>query len=396
MTTTIEDPVHFELRLPSLSAELGGSVDPLIVRGWLWSSDGRADVDGPGIELVDPAPGRIVVRSADADRGRPMSEPPTVGDARPTILVVHALTGDAQAGGPEGWWSPLIGPGRPFDPTTHRVLGFNNLGSCYGTSGPADAGFSVRSITTWDQARTLLRALDALGIPKVALVTGGSLGGMITLALAALAPERVERIAPIAACAAASAWIIGFNHVQRRAIATAASPAEGLSLARQIAMLTYRAEIGLDDRQGRRRADPGFDAFFRMQSYLDHQGRKLVDRFSTAAYLAMMDAMDHHDLSRVPPRLDAADRWQWLEEERSGLDRIAASCLSIGIDTDQLFFPVHAHAIAESLAARPAGRAVARSATLHSRHGHDGFLIEWDQLDRLLRAALAMPSRTES
>src|SRR5690606_15193777 len=139
------------------------------------------------------------------------------------------------------------------------------------------------------------------------------IGGMIALCLAALAPERFERVAPIAACEATSAWVIGWNHVARQALVLdpefPSHPSRGLQIARQIAMLTYRAEPGLEERQGRELAgsDSGSGPpLFRVGSYLEHQGRKLRDRFDAGAYLVQLGAMDHHDLGR-PPRLPDED-----------------------------------------------------------------------------------------
>ncbi len=387
MTTSVDPPVVFDLRLPDLTLDHGQRVRSLVVRGWMWAPDARGFVERRGLSVVDAQPARVVRKSSEASVAEVVAD---VGEW-PTVVIVHALTGDSIAGGDGGWWSPVIGPGRAIDPTTHRVVCFNNLGSCYGTSGPSDEGFPAGPINTWDQARCTLRALDALGIERVALVTGGSLGGMVTLSIAALAPDRVARIAPVASCAAASAWIIGFNHVQRTAISLTDDPA-GLALARQIAMLTYRAEPGLDERQGRQLAPDGADRPYRMQTYLDYQGHKLVDRFERGTYLAMMDAMDHHDLSRPPRRRDAGETWAW-DDGRPGLARILASCLAIGIDTDQLFFAAHSAAIARELEARGV---VADVATIHSPHGHDAFLIEWNQLDVFLRRALALPPGAQS
>ena len=386
-----------------MTLDSGGTVRPLIVRGWLWSADSQAFLAQRGLRRVDAVAGQVVCRTANgveapsdgvksaADGSDGAVAAGAVATApgadMPTVVVVHALTGDMTVGGDGGWWAPLVGPGKAIDPTRHRVLCFNNLGSCYGTSGPADDGFPGGPINTWDQSRVLLRALDALGIERVALLTGGSLGAMVTLALAALAPERVERIAPIAGCLAASSWIIGFNHVQRRAIELSPGGTDGLALARQIAMLTYRAEAGLDQRQGRQLAVDGAGRSYRMQTYLDYQGDKLVDRFVRETYLAMMDAMDHHDVHRPPVARGDGEAWSWINGE-SGIDRISANCFAIGIDTDQLFLPVHSEAIAAALSSR--GR-VAEVGMIRSPHGHDAFLIEWDQLDGFLRRALALP-----
>lgn len=279
----------------------------------------------------------------------------------PTVLLVHALTGDARA---DAWWAPLVGPGRPLDPTRYRILCFNNLGSCYGSSGPGDPGFPAGArLDTRDQAAALWMALDALGVDRLHLAAGGSLGGMIAVALAALRPASVERLLPICACATSSAWIVGFNHVQRQAIAL--DPVRGLEVARQLAMLTYRAAPGLDRRQSRAvPPTPGAPWPYRVQGYLEHQGRALRERYDARSYLAQLDAMDGHDV---------ADR----------LGAVLAPALVVDIDTDVLFTPAQSDALAALLpdAAR---------ATLRSEHGHDGFLIEWEGLAPLVARALAL------
>ncbi|MBJ6759499.1 alpha/beta fold hydrolase [Myxococcaceae bacterium JPH2] len=408
-------PRLFDLTLPDLPLEAGARVAPHLVRGWWWGPEedlpwlqSRAQVLSE--EAAREATFRVVRRTAAEQR--PVVEPlrrpspPRAPAPVPTVLVVHALTGDMRAGGEGGWWEPVIGPGRALDPTRMRLLCFNNLGSCYGTSGPADEGFPRRvddsrfgpaaplekgdlqvderllpaTLTPWDQARSILFALDALGVDQVALVTGGSLGGMIVLCLAALDPERFARMAPIATAECASAWVVGWNHVARQVLLLdpdyPESPRRGLEVARQLATLTYRAETGLDAKQPRPQAWSS-RALYPVQSYLEHQGAKLEARFDGRSYLALLGAMDHHDLSRVP-------------EARGGpgIGRILASTLSIGIDRDQLFFPEHMVALARRL--RSAGRH-AEHAVLSSQHGHDGFLLEWGPLSALLTRALALP-----
>jgi homoserine O-acetyltransferase len=162
------------------------------------------------------------------------------------------------------------------------------------------------TITPWDQARAILQALDALGIERVSLVTGGSLGGMIVLCLAVLAPERFERIAPIAASTEASTWVTGWNHVARQALLLdpdfPEAPARGLELARQLATLTYRAEPGLDSRHGRNQPRPGETrasgwssrSLYPIQSYLEYQGQKLQARFDARSYLALLRVTRAH------------------------------------------------------------------------------------------------------
>lgn len=326
-------PAFFDLALPNLKLEDGSIVGNHHLRGWSW---------GP--------------REA------------------PVVLVVHALTGDARAGGPGGFWEPLIGPGRAIDTDRYRVLCFNNLGSCYGSSGPTDPAYPAGARLSANAiAASLGLALDALKIDRVHLVVGGSLGGMITLSLAAQQPSRIERILPLAATADASAWIVGFNHVQRQVIA--ADPSRGLELARQLAMLTYRAEAGLDALQSRGDPPkPGAKGRYRVQGYLEYQGEKLRKRFDTRSYLALLDAMDEHDLLRGPVR---------IEDVRS-------SALVVDVDTDALFTPAQVEKLADYL--REGGNHVERK-TITSLHGHDAFLIEWAQLDPIVRRALALPIR---
>lgn len=244
------------------------------------------------------------------------------------------------------------------------------------------------ALTSWDLARALLASLEALGVERLALVAGGSLGGMVALALAALAPARVERLMPIAASAASSAWVIGWNQVAREVLRLDPGwPREigrGLELARQLAMLTYRAEPGLETWQGRHlQPEAGAEGEYRIQGYLEHQGRKLRSRFDGRAYLRLLDAMDNHDLTEPPPG----------GRGPAGLARIRASTLAVDVDSDQLFTPAQVARLAGALQAF--GTRVER-ATLESPHGHDAFLIEWDGLAPLVARALAMPAFGEA
>lgn len=348
----------FELSLPPLTLEHGGVVQAHRARGW-W-----AGPEAPALPAVEATPWAVV-------RGDTARAAPTAGrlSAHPVVLVVHALTGDMRAGGEGGWWAPVIGPGQPIDPTTHHVLCFNLLGGCYGSSGPLDPGFPPGAVvTTRDQARALAMALDALGVERLALLTGGSLGGLVALALAAAQPWRVERLVPIGAAQATSTWVLGLNHVQRQVIEAHGRSARGLELARQLAMLSYRAEAGLELTQGRAR---DADGALRIGTYLEHQGQKLRRRFDVGAYLTLMGAMDHHALS---------------DAELAG---VTAATLAVGIDSDQLFFPEHMRALARALPR-------AEYAELRSVHGHDAFLIEWDQLRACLWRARALVPRSHT
>jgi homoserine O-acetyltransferase/O-succinyltransferase len=349
-------PRLFDVRLPELPLEHGGVVRQHHARGWWWGPEEELSTLAAGVSLLPretlTAPSAIVQRSTSVLPRQPVSLNAKV----PTVLLVHALTGDARAGGEGGWWGPLVGVGQPLDPNKVRVLCFNNLGSNYGSTGPLDHGWpDDAKLSVRDQARALWSALDALGIEKVQLAAGGSLGGRIILAMAALRPEGIDTLLPLGASLDASAWVLGFTHVQRQVIAAAPGP-RGLELARQVAMLTYRAEPGFALSQPERR----------IGSYLEHQGVKLAQRFHPRSYLALLDAMDTVDL---------------------GLREWRGRALVVDIDTDVLFTPASVEALSAELRSR--GATVER-ATLHSPHGHDAFLIEWAQLRPLISRALAL------
>ncbi len=395
----------FELRLPDQQLDCGALLTGNIMRGMVTGTP----------EAVEGFP-----NTADRSRGsvvyrKEIPPAPTEANVRrlPTILVTHALTGDMRAGGPGGWWSPLIGPGAAIDTRKYRVICFNNLGSCYGSSGPADAWYPAHPgdsnlpapISTWDQARAMIAALDALGIDNLELVTGGSLGAMILACLCALDPERFARAMPIAGCEAASAWIIGWNHIGRRAILadpTWPSASTGMEIARGLAMITYRSEEALDMRQGRCHAEGeeyGSHPPFRVATYLDHQGEKLSARYDARAYVTQLDAMDSHDIRRPPPghpeaathtatdaEIAADPRLSW------GMSRFRASMVGLCIDSDQLYFPEHTVVFIERL--RALGLR-AELCTLNSPYGHDAFLIEWSQIESAIGHVLALPDGRE-
>jgi homoserine O-acetyltransferase len=367
-------PRLFDLRLPPLALLDGATVDPHHARVQWWGPE----TDLPVLERlgtqVAAESGGPVVRSASLRAGTGAGLDPSI----PTVLVIHALTGDARAAGPEGWWAPLIGPGRALDPAQVRVLCANNLGSCYGSSGPLDAGWPERVVrlTAWDQARALWSLLDALGVDRLRLTTGASLGGMIALCLPVLRPGAVDRLLPIGTSSASSAWVSGWNHVARQILRLdpgwPSDVGRGLELARQLAMLTYRAEPSLDARQHRTAGRPP-DAPWTLpiQSYLEHQGKKLRRRFDARPYLLQLEAMDAHDLDAPPSGTPGGP--------------LRTSALCVDIDTDQLFTPAQVDVLADWLTAHGAE---ARRATVRSPHGHDAFLIEWDALDPLVRLAL--------
>jgi len=309
-----------------------------------------------------------------------------VGDAEAAqehgwILVFHALTGSADV---EAWWGPLVGPGRALDTTRHAVVSANLLGSCYGSTSPIpwqrEHGRPFPRLSSLDLARAHVPLLAHLGVRRLALVTGGSLGGMVTLQWGRVTPVPVDQLVVFAAPAATSAQAIAWNAAQRMAIEAdpawrggrypeGAGPTGGLAAARAIAMITYRSAAEFAERFGRgsTRAEGRFDA----DHYLRRQGDKLVARFDAASYVALMDAMDLHDVGDVP----AAAR---QTAERVG------EVVGVGVDSDILYYPSE---VRDWVAAYRAAGANARYAEIESLYGHDAFLIEWDQVTAILKTA---------
>lgn len=314
------------------------------------------------------------------------------------VLVCHALTGDAHAAGPsgpgqraEGWWDEMIGPGRPLDTDRYFVVCINVLGGCGGSTGPqsinpADGkpyGARFPVVTPRDIVRTQAILADELGIGRWLSVIGGSMGGMQALEWAVMYPERVASLGSIASTAAASAMQIGWSETGRLAIVNdpkwnggdyydapdGEGPTEGLALARRIAQLHYRADVSLEQRFGRAEADRfeqiGLWNRFQVESYLDYHGHKLVQRFDANSYLVLNKSMDLHDVGRGRGGKAIA------------LARVKCPTLIVSIDSDILYTPRQQHELRDLIGAD--GTAVAYE-EITSVHGHDGFLIEFDQL----------------
>ena len=302
---------------------------------------------------------------------------PRPADA-PQVLVIHALTGSADAAG--DWWEPLIGPGRAFDTDRIGVLSANLLGGRYGTTGPSSIDpatggpywAAFPSVSTRDQARAQWRLIDALGIDRLDLVVGGSLGGMVALEVALERPDAVRGVMPIAAPAATGPMAIAWNHLQVELIDRLGL--DGLALARELAMTTYRGEADFDERFGRGIEDDGRPS---VVSYLDHQGRKLIERFDPSTYRILVGAMDRHDIGVAWGGLEGA-----VARLRNGGTRITG----VGIQDDILYGPRQVHLL---VGAATAAGGDARYREIRSTKGHDAFLVEWDQLTELIEEALA-------
>lgn len=282
------------------------------------------------------------------------------------ILVFHALTGSAEV---EQWWGPLIGPGRALDTSRHAIVAANLLGSCYGSTGPREwresSAEPFPDLNPADLALAHVPLLRQLGVERLALVTGGSLGGMVALEWGRRSTVPVDRLVVFAAPAATSAQAIAWNAAQR--IAIEADPIGGLAAARAIAMITYRSAAEFSARFGREssRAPGQFD----VDHYLRRQGDKLVARFDADSYLSLMRAMDLHDVG---------DRGEAARETAKRVGEL----IGVGVDSDILYPAAEVRQWVDEY--RSAG-ATARYEEVASLYGHDAFLIEWEQVERVLR-----------
>src|ERR671916_3154888 len=313
------------------------------------------------------------------------------------VLLTHALTGDSHAaGGPSGghrrggWWDPMVGPGRPIDTEEYFVVCSTVLGGCAGSRGPASvdpetgrpygAGFPV--VTIRDMVRAQRRLLDALGVRRLALVAGGSIGGQQALEWAVEFPDFVEKAIPVAATGALGPQGIGMSEIGRRAImadpdwqggdyyATGRRPDRGLAIARMAGMMTYQSADGQWERFGRRPAGrpalhPELGGRFEIESYLHYQGRELTGRFDANSYLYLSRAMDLYDVA------------SGYESDKEAYSRIQAEVLFVGITSDWLFPAAEVRAAAEC--AKMAG-ARAHYAQIDTLSGHDAFLKDWKEL----------------
>jgi homoserine O-acetyltransferase/O-succinyltransferase len=324
-----------------------------------------------------------------------------LNDARSNaVLVLHALTGDSHVVGPlapghpsKGWWDGLIGPGAPIDTDRFFVVCPNALGGCQGTTGPgslhADGrpyGSRFPVITIRDQVAVEVALADQLGIGQWAGVVGGSMGGMRVLEWCVAFPARVERAVVVAVGPAATADQIALCSLQVRAIRTDPAfqggdyyetplrPVDGLSVARGIGHFGYRTGAEFEERFGREaqgQEDPFKGGRYAIESYLQYHGEKLAKRFDPNSYIALSEAMNHHDVGRGRGGIAAA------------LATVQADVTVAGITTDRLYPLALQEEIARSLPGRPPVSVV------ESFAGHDGFLLEIEQVGRIVREAMA-------
>lgn len=326
-------------------------------------------------------------------------------DASNAVLVLHALTGDAHVIGPAGpgqptagWWDGLVGPGAPLDTRRWFVVAPNVLGGCQGTTGPASRAADGRAwgsrfprITVRDQVAVERRLAGRLGVRRWASVIGGSMGGMRALEWAVGSPDRVATALVLAVGAAATADQIGTQSAQILAITSdpgwsggdyhdsGLGPSTGLGIARRIAHLTYRSGQELQERfgnAGQEDDNPLQSGTFAVQSYLDHHAVKLARRFDAGSYVTLTDAMNTWDVG-------------WSRGGvRAALRGLEVPLLVAGIDSDRLYPIGLQQQVADLAPSTIGGLRVVSSAA-----GHDGFLIERDQVFALVEETVGWAER---
>jgi homoserine O-acetyltransferase/O-succinyltransferase len=318
------------------------------------------------------------------------------------VLLVHALTGDSHAtGGPNethrrgGWWHPMVGPGLAIDTEKYFVVCSNVLGGCSGSTGPASVepgtgrpyGTRFPVVTIRDMVRAQRRLLDALGVRRLTLVAGGSIGGQQALEWAVEFPDFVEKALPVAATGALGPQGLGMSELGRRAImadpdwqdgnyyGSGRSPDNGLAIARMAGMMTYQSAPGQWERFARRPAGrpalyTEFGGRFEVESYLHYQGREITGRFDANSYLYLTRAMDLYDVAAG------------YDSEEEAYSRISAEVLFVGITSDWLFPAAEVRSSVEK--AKSAG-ANASYTEIDTLSGHDAFLKDWKELTEAIK-----------
>lgn len=328
------------------------------------------------------------------------------------VMICHALNASHHVAGvyagqakSEGWWDNMIGPGKPVDTDKFFVIGVNNLGSCFGSTGPMHtnpdtgrvygADFPVVTVEDWVNAQA--RLLDELGIQTLAAVMGGSLGGMQALSWALQYPERVRHAVVVASAPNLTAENIAFNEVARRAIVTdpdfhggnyyahGVIPKRGLRIARMIGHITYLSDDVMNEKFGRQLRDEVIktqgvgnykystqDIEFQIESYLRYQGDKFSEYFDANTYLLITRALDYFDPARL---------------HRGNLSRALASArakfLLISFKTDWRFSPARSREIVKAMLDN---RLDLSYAEIDAPHGHDAFLLDDPRYMNLVRS----------
>lgn len=296
------------------------------------------------------------------------------------VWICHALTGSSNF---SDWWKDLFGDGSPFPPEDYFIISANTLGGCYGSTGPLSTNPETKRAYFHDfpllTNRDIVRAFDllreSLQLEKVHTLIGASLGGQQVLEWGILQPDTFERLIPIACNAYHSPWGIAFNEAQRMAIEADSSwndedpraGINGLKAARATAMISFRSYAGFNATQQEKTSDKLDD--FRAASYQLYQGQKLANRFNAFTYWTLTKAMDSHHVGRDRQSVEAA------------LKQIKANTLIIGINSD-LLFPITEQELLNELIPE------AQLQRIDSPYGHDGFLIEFEQLKTIINQFL--------
>ena len=320
------------------------------------------------------------------------------------ILICHALNASHHVAGvhadvadSEGWWDNMVGPGKPVDTDRFFVIGVNNLGSCFGSTGPASinavtgkpwgSAFPIVTVEDWVDAQA--RLANFLGIERFAAVMGGSLGGMQALAWAIRYPERIAHALIIAAAPNLSAQNIAFNEVARAAILTdpefhdgnfyeyGVKPMRGLRVARMIGHITYISDEQMEERFGRTLREGlkfSFAPEFQIESYLRYQGEKFAEYYDANTYLRITKALDYFD----PAATTGGDL-------TAALRGVTAKFLVISFTTDWRFSPARSREIVKALVDNQRDVSYAE---IVAPHGHDAFLLDTPQYHAIVRAYL--------
>lgn len=308
------------------------------------------------------------------------------------ILIEHAFSGDARAGGPGGWWEKMIGPGCAFDTDKYFIICSNVIGGCQGSTGPSSVNSKTGKpyaldfplITIGDIVRAQKQLIDYLGISQLLSVAGGSMGGMQALQWAASYPKQVRSAIPIATSLKHSPQQIAFDEVGRQAVMADAAwndgnyydgekPERGLAVARMIGHITYMSDKSMEDKFSRRLKDKEqhfkFSTEFEVEGYLRYKGDNFVRRFDANSYLYLTKAMDYFDLS----------------DDRSlpGLNEAAIKFLVIAFGSDWLYPAYQSQEIVRRLKRKQADVTYLE---IKSTYGHDAFLLEIGEQARLIRS----------
>lgn len=309
------------------------------------------------------------------------------------ILVLHALSGDAHAAGPNGWWENMIGPDKGLDTNKYFVMCSNVIGGCRGSTGPSSInpksgksyGTDFPTISIGDMVNAQKRLIDHLGIKKLLTVIGGSMGGMQVLQWMVAYPESIRSAIPIATTMKHTPQQIAFNEVGRQAIMAdpdwkgghyygSKAPAKGLAVARMIGHITYMSDISMAEKFGRRlRADKEpfkFGAEFEVEGYLRYRGDNFVKRFDANSYLYITKAIDYFNILNGNKSL--ANIFEGLK----------AKVLVIAFKSDWLYPAYQSQEIVK--ACKLAG-VDATYCEINSTYGHDAFLLETEEETQLIK-----------